>query len=58
MKNCAKSCPLLRNNDRPLDTIVQVIVIDIRDTTDLEEGVFITLKMIQKRTQKKAQDLF
>ena len=36
--------------------LVQVIDIDIKGMIDLEEGVFITLKIIQKKSQKKTYE--
>ena len=37
--------------------LVQVIDIEIRGTIDLEEGVYPTLNIIQKESQKKTQEI-
>ena len=43
-------------NNNYKGNLVQVIDIDIRGTIDLEEGVFITLNIIQQKSQNKTQE--
>ena len=43
-------------NDNYKGNLVQVIEIDIRGTIDLEEGVFLTLNIIQNKSQNKMQE--